>query len=203
MGFFMVCNYHFTKHNTKCYYLWSMQPIYLLQKTLEENASPRSFLFSLQDFYSIFPDMTIDNLRMLFSRAAKKGLLERVCKGIYLYPKVEYDSSIVLYKIATKLRSSYVNYISLETVLCEASVISQQLMGWITIITKGRSGIINCGRFGSIEFVHTQKQIELISQELMLDTRYGMLRASVKQALVDMKDTKRPFDLVNSEVESE
>jgi hypothetical protein len=180
-----------------------MQSIHLLQTTLEENASAKSFLFSLQDFYSIFPDMTIDNLRMLFSRAAKKGLLERICKGIYLYPKVEYDSSIVLYKVASKLRSSCFNYISLETVLCEASVISQQLMGWITIITTGRSGIINCGRFGTIEFVHTQKKVEHISQELTLDTRYGILRASVKQALIDMKDAKRPFDLVNMENQNE
>ncbi len=176
-----------------------MQSIQLLQKTLEENATSESFLFSLQDFFSIFPDMTISNLRMLFSRAVQKGLLERVCKGIYLYPKVDYDPSLILYKTAVKLRSKYINYISLESVLCEASVISQQLMGWVTIITKGRSGIINCGRFGSIEFVHTQKQIELISEELTLDFRYGMFRASVKQALKDMKDAKRSFDLVNSE----
>lgn len=175
-----------------------MQSIQILQKTLEKNASSQSFLFSLQDFYSIFPDMTIENLRMLFSRAVKKGLLERVCKGIYLYPKVEYDASKVLYKTASKLRSNVFNYISLESVLCEASVISQQLIGWITIVTKGRSGIINCGKFGSIEFVHTQKRIENISNELVLDPRYGMFRASVKQALIDMKDTKRPFDLVSS-----
>lgn len=176
-----------------------MQSIQILQKTLEENASPQSFLFSLQDFYSIFPNMTIDNLRMLFSRAAKKGLLERVCKGIYLYPKVEYDTTKVLYKTASKLRAEFFNYISLESVLCEASVISQQLMGWVTIITKGRSGIINCGRFGTIEFIHTQKKIETISNELILDTHCGMFRASVKQALIDMKDAKRPFDLVTPE----
>lgn len=124
-----------------------MQPIQILQMTLEKHASSKSFLFSAQDFYSIFSDFTIENLR-----------------------------------------SDVFNYISQKTVLCEASVISQQLMEWITIVTKGRSGII--------EFVHTQKDIAKIASELTLDTRCGMFMASVKQALIDMKDAKRPLDLI-------
>ncbi|MBR4826040.1 MAG: type IV toxin-antitoxin system AbiEi family antitoxin domain-containing protein [Spirochaetaceae bacterium] len=174
-----------------------MQSISLLKNTLEQNADSSHFLFSTQDFSPIFPDFTIENLRMLLSRATKSGILERVCKGIYLYPKSGFDSSLVLFKTASKLRADCLNYLSLETVLSQEGIISQQLLGWITIMTTGRSGTIDCGHFGTVEFIHTAKSQERITSHLQLDAQTGMWRADKELALQDMKDAKRKMDLVN------
>lgn len=186
---------HFTKHNIFCYDVSIMQPMQVLARALEQNADTVHFLFGVQDFSSLFPDFTNENLCMLLSRAAKSGLLERVCKGIYIYPKVPYDSSLVLFKVAAKLRADHLNYVSLETVLSDTGAISQQLLGWITVITTGRSGVINCGRFGTVELIHTAKPTEKIMPHLRLDMRTGMWWADEVLALQDMRDAKRGFDL--------
>ena len=175
-----------------------MQPIKLLEKTLEQNADSQHCLFSQQDFSSVFPDMTPENLTVLLSRAVKSNILERICKGIYLYTKTDYDSSLILFKVAAKLRANNMNYVSLETVLSQSGLISQQLLGWITVMTTGRSGIIRCGRFGTVELIHTAKNFGKIMPELRLDRVTGLFWASEKLALQDMKDCKRPTDLVEN-----
>ena len=175
-----------------------MQPIKLLEKTLEQNADSQHCLFSQQDFSSVFPDMTPENLTVLLSRAVKSNILERICKGIYLYTKTYYDSYLILFKVAAKLRANNMNYVSLETVLSQSGLISQQLLGWITVMTTGRSGIIRCGRFGTVELIHTAKNFGKIMPELRLDRVTGLFWASEKLALQDMKDCKRPTDLVEN-----
>ncbi|MBO4508123.1 MAG: hypothetical protein J5747_05745 [Spirochaetaceae bacterium] len=133
---------------------------------------------------------------MLISRAAKTGILEHVCKGIYIYPKINYDSSLVLFKVASKLRANNFNYVSLETVLTQEGMILQQLMGWITVMTTGRSGTIDCGQFGTVEMIHTAKPQNKIIQHLRLDTHTGMWWADSELALQDMKSAKRNMDLI-------
>ena len=135
---------------------------------------------------------------MLLSRASKNGILERVCKGIYIYPKANYDSSLVLFKVAAKLRADHLNYVSLENVLSDTGAISQQLLGWITVMTTGRSGVITCGRFGTAELIHTAKPPEKIMPHLRLDARTGLWWADEELALQDTKDAKRDVRLVNS-----
>lgn len=189
---------HLTKHNTFCYVLYIMQSIDILTQAVERCADKDNCLFSTADFSSLFPDFTKENMRMLLSRVAKRGLLERVCNGIYLFPQVSYDSSVILFKTACKLRARFFNYVSFETVLSRSGIISQLPLAWITVMTNGRKGIINCGRFGSVEFIHTEKKQENIAAELHFDTQSGMLWASDALALQDMKDAKRPFGLVDT-----
>lgn len=176
-----------------------MQTQAVLEKTLSNLVDSEHFLFSETDFLPIFPSLTVQNIRMSLSRAVKNGILERVCKGIYLYPKKGFDSSVVLFKAASKLRADFFNYVSLETVLSQAGLISQMPLGWITVMTTGRRGIINCGRFGSVEFIHTQKTLEKIMPDLHLESKTGMFWASAELALKDMKDAKRPLDLIQKE----
>ena len=168
-----------------------MQPIRLLAETLEQNADKDHCLFCAEDFYPLFPDFTMENLRMLLSRAAKSGILERVCKGVYLYPKSGYDPTTILFKTAARLRADCLNYVSLETVLSQSGAISQQLLGWITVMTTGRSGVITCGRFGTVKLIHTAKPTEKIMPHLRLDARTSMWWADEELALQDMRDTKR------------
>jgi len=127
----------------------------------------------------------------LLSRAAKCNILERICKGIYLYPKVSFQASKVLYKVASRLRAGCFNYISLESVLCAHSIISRQMLSWLTVMISGRSNIIQCGRFGTIEFIHTEKTGKSLNRHLALDPWSGMLVADIRLAMIDEANCKR------------
>lgn len=176
-----------------------MQPMTILTTTLEQCGNKNHYLFSLEDFLVLFPDFTVENLRMLLSRGVQKGILERVCKGIYLYPKAAYDPSLMLFAVAVKLRCDHFNYVSFETVLSHCGLISQIPFGWIVVMTRGRRGIINCGRFGSVEFIHTQSVSDKKLSQLYLDSVTGMWWASPQVAFQDMKKARRPLDLVDQE----
>ena len=83
---------------------------------------------------------------------------------------------MILYNTASKLRSDYFNYLSLESVLSEAGIISQVPMSWLSFMSTGRSSIIKCGNYGTIEFVHTKKKIESFIEDIYYDTNYNILK---------------------------
>ncbi len=72
---------------------------------------------------------------------------------------------------------------SLESVLSDAGVISQVPMNWISLMTSGRSHVVDCGDYGHIEFVHTAQSPDDVSGELSYDPERHLWRASVRQAL--------------------
>jgi hypothetical protein len=131
--------------------------------------------------------------------------LERICRGLYLYKQNQKTphGGLLLFHAAAHLRASGFNYISLETALSEAGVISQIPINWISIMSSGRSNVINCGRFGNIEFVHTRQRPEALVQDLHYDTRCRLWRASVALALRDMRATHRSLDLITWSVADE
>jgi hypothetical protein len=136
-------------------------------------------------------------LKMVLSRAVVDGLLEHPCRGVYLYPRAPYPRGYTLCHIAAKLRADTFNYISLETALSDAGVISQVPLQWLTVITGGRSSIVRCGDLGSIEFIHTTRRPEEIALSVHFDPTCRLWRASVPLALADMKRCKRPLDLID------
>ena len=174
-----------------------MQPIKQLSRILENLASAKTYLFSLDDLRAALPDSEPGALKALLSRAQKSGILRRVCKGIYLYPRVAFPAGLVLFHTAAKLRADAFNYLSLETVLSDAGVISQIPLNWITLMSSGRSHIVACGDFGHIEFIHTKRRATDVADQLSYDPRCHLWRASVTLALLDMKLTRRNTDLVD------
>ncbi len=175
-----------------------MQPLKQLAETLRSLADRDHCVFAASDLAAAVPQCR--QWPVLLSRAAKAGLLRRVCKGIYLYPVTDYPSGQLLFHAAARLRAGGFNYISLETALSDAGVISQIPINWISLMSSGRSHVVNCGQFGHIEFVHTAQRPEDISTELSYDAERHLWRASVRQALRDMKATRRSLDLVDEEV---
>lgn len=178
-----------------------MQPIKQLTKVLSSLADRDHCVFAPSDFAAAVPDC--NQLAVLLSRATKSGLLKRVCRGIYLYPVSGYPSGNLLFHAAARLRAGEFNFISLETALSDAGVISQVPMNWITLMSSGRSHVVNCGDYGHIEFVHTEQHPEDLAGDLTFDTDRHLWRASVRQALRDMKITRRSMELVNQEVAHE
>jgi len=175
-----------------------MQPLRQLGETLRNLADRDHCVFAPADLEAAVPDC--GQLAVLLSRAAKGGLLRRVCKGIYFYPVADYPAANLLFHAAARLRSVSFNYLSLETVLSEAGVISQVPIDWISLMSSGRSHVVNCGDYGHIEFVHTAQRPEDVAGELVYDPDRHLWRASVRQAMRDMRATRRSLELVDEEV---
>jgi len=174
-----------------------VQSIKQLSHTLGHLADRDHFLFSLSDLSGLLPEQSPSALKAVIGRAVKNGLLKRVCRGIYLYPLKDYPAGLLLYRVAARLRAHELNYLSLESVLSDAGVISQIPMNWITLMSSGRSHIIDCGDFGHIEFIHTGKSHDKIEPNLLYDRKCGLWRATVYLALQDMNATGRNMELVD------
>ncbi|WP_462325373.1 type IV toxin-antitoxin system AbiEi family antitoxin [Desulfoplanes sp.] len=180
-----------------------MQPIRQLSRTLEHLAGPKRYLFTLSDLKAALPALSASAFKTLVSRVEKQGLLQRICRGLYLYPGVDYPAGLVLFHAAARLRAGFFNYLSLESVLSDAGVISQVMMNWITVMSSGRSNCIDCGSWGHIECIHTEQRPEKLAPHLTYDPRIHLWRASIPQALEDMRRTRRSMDLIDWEVAHE
>ena len=172
---------------------YGMQPIQHLEQWLRNSqSSGHGHLYTAASFRSLFPGLNPGAYRALIHRAERRGLLERVCQGVYQYSGSPGQTSLILFHAAALLRARNFNYISLETALSDAGLISQVPMAWITIVSTGRSAQIDCGRFGRIEFLHTKRSMSGIVGELTYDSDCHLFRASPKLALEDMRRFKRP-----------
>lgn len=174
-----------------------------LVKWLDKNITSKSCLFSLRDLRALYPNLSNSTFKALISRAASAGHLDRLCRGIYLYRRAMNYDGLMLFHIAAHLRANELNYISLETALSDAGIISQIPMNWISIMSSGRSNIISCGEFGTIEFVHTNQKPNDIMNQLSYDKNCGLWRANVPLALRDMKATHRNCDLIDWDIANE
>lgn len=174
-----------------------MQPRRLLSETIRSLADRDHCVFAATDLAAAVPDCR--QLAVLLSRGAKGGLLRRVCKGIYLYPVADYPPGNLLFHAAARLRADAFNYLSLETVLSDAGVISQAPINWISLMSSGRSHVVDCGDYGHIEFVHTAQRPDDVAGELVYDPDRHLWRASARQAMRDMRVTRRSLELVDEE----
>lgn len=180
-------------------YCYEVQPIRKLRDTLAALADQDHCLFTASDLAAAVPDCR--RLPLLLSRAVKAGIFQRVCKGVYLYPIRDYPRGNLLFHAAARLRAGECNYISLETALSDAGLISQVPINWITLMSSGRSHVVDCGAFGNIEFVHTARGAADLAGELTYDATCHLWRASTNLALRDMRATRRSLDLVEKEDE--
>jgi predicted transcriptional regulator of viral defense system len=177
---------------------------YMFKTTLPHNyANTAAYLFTLQDLRALWPEMSDSAFKALLSRAVNAEILDRVCRGLYIYKRAQPPSGLALFHMASLLRAAEFNYISLETALSDTGVISQIPINWITIMSSGRSSIVSCGKFGTIEFVHTNQKPTHIMNQLSYDASCRLWRASVPLALRDMRVTHRNRGLIDWEVANE
>lgn len=177
-----------------------MQPVRILESVLSEYAKNGRFLFTASDLRPLLPNLSDAAFKTLLSRSVDSKILTRLCRGLYLCEKNYQPDGLLLFHAAAILRPQSFNYLSLETILSEAGIISQIPINWISIMSSGRSNTIQCGQFGTIEYIHTEQKPSDIKDELTYDKKYGFWKASVKLALRDMKITKRAQDLINWDI---
>lgn len=177
-----------------------MQPMKTLNDWLLANAHSERYLFTSQDLRSLFPNLSNGAFKTLLSRAGQAGYLERLCRGLYAYKKAIPSHGLLLFHAAALLRSKEFNYISLETVLSDAGIISQVPINWISIMSSGRSNKVICGRFGTIEFIHTDKKPLEVMDQLTYNAQRKLWQANVQLAIKDMKATHRNCDLIDWDI---
>lgn len=175
-----------------------MQPIRRLSAalaTIPDDAEP---LLTLDDVAGVLPGLSRGALKAVLVRAVRSSLLLRVCHGVYARPRAAV-SGLLLFHAAARLRADAFSYLSLESVLGDAGLISQVPLNWVTLMSSGRSHIVGCGRFGRIEFVHTRKGAANVAADLTYDSRARLWRASPALALRDLKAVRRHLDLIDWE----
>lgn len=176
-----------------------MRPMFHFMRQLRRLPESAERLYSLQDLRGLLPERGWEATKAIIFRLEQSGELERVCRGLYKLPECSLSGTDLLARAAARLRAGQLNYLSLETVLSEAGVISQIPMGRLMLMSSGRSYVMSCAPHGEIEFIHTAKTAGQVADELTYDGRYQLWRASVPLALRDMKDTRRDTGLVNLE----
>jgi predicted transcriptional regulator of viral defense system len=176
-----------------------MQPMTQLLRNLRALPGSGEHLFCLADLRALLPRHGDGAFKSIIARLEKRGDLTRVCRGVYMLADSRLRGSALLGRTAALLRASYFNYLSLESVLSDAGVISQVPVARLTLMSSGRSNTIYCGHYGCIEFVHTCKKAAEVAPALSYDPQLCLWRANVGLALRDMRDTRRDTGLVNWE----
>jgi predicted transcriptional regulator of viral defense system len=179
------------------------QPLRRLYQGLDALANPERYLFTPSDMRALVPEISSEAYRALLSRAAKEGKLARICRGLYFYRPAKPTAGLLLFHAAARLRAHEFNYISLETALSDAGIISQVPINWITLMSSGRSNLIKCDQWGTLEFVHTAQKAETLADQLSYDSRCRMWRAKPALAIRDMKTAKRNLDLIDWSIANE
>jgi hypothetical protein len=181
----------------------SLQPTRRLLLSLAKLADQQRYLFTPDDLRALLPDLSAGAYRAVLARLAQGGPLTRVCRGLYLFEPARPADGLILFHAAARLRATQFNYISLETALSDCGIISQIPINWITLMSSGRSNQIDCGKWGTIEYVHTQQRPEALENRLEYDARCRLWRAIPEQALRDMRVAKRSMDLIDWSVADE
>ena len=133
----------------------------------------------------------------LLADCVNKGILRRVARGLFESALAPPEPATAIYHIIKKLRGAVLNYISLESQLSHSGDISQVIMGRVTVMTKGRSGVFSTP-YGVIEFTHTKKPVNKIMPNLYFDSDIKMYRAKTEQAIADLKNCNRNAHMLES-----
>lgn len=159
-----------------------MKQIELIRK-LAELDRHGIYVLARRDVEKLFPEELDKAMEKSLQRMVAEGLLQRVAKGLYLNPSARSKSRWVAEQIAQVLRPGHLSYVSLESVLSEYGVISQIPISRLTIMTTGKSAIVETP-YGTIEFTHTKRRsadiikntIHIKDRPLRIATRHAAVR---------------------------
>lgn len=147
------------------------------------------------DLAKLFPEEQEKALEKSLQRLVADGILQRVCKGVYLNPLAHDADGYRLEQIASVLRRGDFSYLSLESMLAEYGLISQQPLRHLTVMTSGARGWIETAH-GSIEFTHTKRPLpELIARSIAVSGR-PLRIATRAAALQDLKRVGRNLHML-------
>lgn len=166
-------------------------------KVLSQWDSKGRYVFTLHDLAKLFPYDKPKTLQEGVNRLVNSGLLQRACRGVYVYSLARSIDSYTIERIAQTLRRGEYNYISLESALSEYGAISQIPIDRLTVMTTGRKGSYRTA-WGTIEFTHTKRGASDIIAG-MQSTNRPLRMATPQAAWRDLKRVGRNTHLVDEQ----
>lgn len=147
---------------------------------------------------NVFPGEPEENLKKTLRRALAARIIERACRGVYLYTRANSVNIYKLESVAAALRGGKYSYISLETALSEYGIISQMTLGYLTVMTTGRSQKYTTPH-GTIEFTHTSRPESEIVRNTYWQGERPLRVASPAAAFEDLRRVGRNLHMVDME----
>ena len=157
-------------------------------------------VFTTEQLRSIFPERSEKTFTAGLARLVDRGVLQRAARGVYLNPRTQ-NRLHRLQRLVLALRPGATSYVSLATALAAYSLISQQTVGNITVMTTGRKGRF-ATPWGGIFLTHTKRLPEEI-QALTVDRRQPLRWARPRTALEDLRRARNHWELVDLDVLNE
>ncbi len=152
--------------------------------------------FTPATFSALLGEVELRYLNLMMKRLADQGVLIRAARGIYVNPHARSMPTDVRGGLIRFLRPREISYVSLESKLSEAGVISQ-VATVLTCMTTGSPGRFDTP-WGAIEFTHTDRDIE---PEIDVHRRDdGVLEANIERAARDLRRVGRNTDLIDEDV---
>ena len=173
-----------------------------LQRELFHLAKGKDLVLHQKDLFTLLGKQDDSASRMLLTRAVSAKILHNPARRIYVFTPNGRINPNTIYNIAKKLRSGYLNYLSLESVLSESGRISQLPIDRITVMTTGRSGIFELEGIGVVDFTHTKKSMDTLAKNLVWDENTGMFRVSPDAALSELKRVGRNLRMIGMKEET-
>lgn len=167
-------------------------------KTIGELDLRGQAVFTTADLRSVFPERSEKTFAASLARLVARGVLQRATRGVYVNPQTRHRSHL-LERVALVLRPGEASYLSLATALGEYSIISQQTIGAITVMTTGRKGRFRTP-WRTIMFTHTVRSRAEI-REGTVDLGRPLWVAKPRMALEDLRRTRHNLELVDLDVE--
>tara|TARA_R110002012_G_C11651211_1_gene611419 strand:+ start:1500 stop:2081 length:582 start_codon:yes stop_codon:yes gene_type:complete len=155
-------------------------------------------LVTTAQFRMLFPDYPDEALKVRLHQLVKRRVLEKVCRGIWSFPKSKYYTTTDLRYLPHLLRQTDINYISLESVLSKHSIISQQMFDYLTVMTTGRSGKFSTP-MGTLELIHTKRDPLKLLTETFPIQNVPIREATIARAWKDLKNVGRNINIVDTD----
>jgi hypothetical protein len=176
-----------------------MKFLELLNRLAQLELQTQTALFSYNQAKVLFADENEKTMYAALCRHSNNGVIERVCKGVWLNSLSRFaNNDTRLEELALLLRPDHYNYVSMETVLSQASIMSQQMFGYLTVMTTGSSKIIKA-TFGTLEFTHTKRNLIELSQYRIPDG-HKLPWANIETAYRDLKRSGRNVNMIDMDM---
>lgn len=151
--------------------------------------------FTPSTFSALLGNVDPDYLKLMVKRLVDQGVLIRAARGVYVNPHARSVPADLRAGLIRFLRPRELSYVSLESKLSEAGVISQ-ITTALTCMTTGSPGRFETP-WGVIDFTHTERDVEIGLDVHPRDD--GVFEATIERAARDLRRVGRNTDLIDED----
>ena len=167
-----------------------------LNKKLAQADAAGVWAFAPASFSALMGGIDPAYLKLMMKRLADQHVLIRAARGVYVNPHARSLPADTRRGLLRFLRPREISYVSLESKLSEAGIISQ-ITSTLTCMTTGSPGWFDTP-WGAVEFTHTDRKIWVGDDVIVQDD--GLMEATIRTAVRDLRRVGRNLDLVDEAI---